>query len=160
MSSLNRPVDQRFRLRDNDSGLTLIEIIVSVIMLMIMSMAVFSAIHMGQAMNMRMIHRTQAEIMIDGKLDSIFVVSFPNVHSDTSLILIDPRDLADTGDDLVGTLFVNVEGTDDPLDGLATDDPGWPDTTDHKRLDVVIRWPDANGSQDVDRESMRSNPGP
>ena len=140
--------------------MSLIEIIMSMVILMIMTGAIFSAIHMGQGLNLRVIHRTQGETIIDGKLDSIFVQVFADVISDTSLIVIDPRDLAVSGDELIGTLFVNVEGTDDPLDGLGTDDPGWPDTTDHKWLDIVIRWPDANGDQDVSRESMMSNPGP
>jgi hypothetical protein len=132
----------------------------AMVILMITTGAVFSAIHMGHALNMRVMHRTQGETLIDGKLDSIFVQDFNDVVGDTSLIVIDPRSLAVAGDELVGTLFVNMEASDDPLDGLGTDDPGWPDTTDHKRLNLVIRWPDANGDQDVSRESIMSNPGP
>jgi hypothetical protein len=143
-----------------ETGLSMVEILASVIILSVMAGAVFSAIHMGQGLNMRMVHRTQAETLIDGKLDSLFVVDFNNVAADTSLIIIDPRDLSIAGDGLVGTLFVNIEGMDDPLDKLGTKDPGWPDTTDHKRIELVIRWPDVNGDQDVTRESLRSNPGP
>jgi len=143
----------------SENGLTLIEVIVSMVIVMVMVLGVLSSIPLNESLQVRMIHKSMGEAIIDGRVDSLFTVDFDSVKSDTAIVPISPGK-GGTAASLLGSLFVRVQNIDHQLDGKGVDDPGWPDTTDIKRIILELKWPDINGWQRVGRETMRANPGP
>jgi prepilin-type N-terminal cleavage/methylation domain-containing protein len=123
-------------------GFTLVEMLTSAAILAIAVVALVAVVRTGRELEVTDLHRRRARALVDSVLeDPVYHYTNPNVMPPIDSVpgvpvVIDPRDLDDDHDDLIGTLWVHI------IDEQST-------PIQHKQVIAAVRWREPEGMDTI-----------
>jgi Tfp pilus assembly protein PilV len=94
---------------NNKSGLTLTEVIFSLVLLVVIWLTTVSVVHISKASGSRAKHKAQAILVMQRAIEDLRKKPFASITGSTSTVSIDTKGTPDNySDDLVGTQAITV----------------------------------------------------
>ncbi len=131
-------------LLSSEGGVTLVEVLVSIVILSIVMLGGLQFFVVGAARVNREAHRRAAVGLARGRMEELVREPYDSVvsGSETGLSL----------DDIVCSRVTRVRYVDDPGDGLGADDSD--DSLDYKEVTVVVLWTEGSRTDSLSMETV------
>ncbi len=114
----------------SEQGITLVEILITAVILLIVTLGSVGVYTFGTGRISREFHRRVALELAQQGMEELFGSSFDDVHTRVDTLAVDNFDYI---------RLITATAVDDSADGLGASDID-ADTTDYKRVEVAVKW--------------------